>query len=123
MKRLIWTNFEHHDWKPLYGNIKEAILPDAPADQGKEVELLYYIDADHDGNLKTRCLQTGFLIFLNKAPVDWYYKRHNTVEYSVFGSKFFAQNMAMERLHGLHYKLRMMSIPMVGTTYMYEENI
>ena len=41
--------FEYHDWKPLYGDIREYIPPDAPEPLGKEVELHCYVDDDHSG--------------------------------------------------------------------------
>jgi hypothetical protein len=33
------TVFKECDWKHFYGNVKEAILPNAPAPRGKEVDL------------------------------------------------------------------------------------
>ena len=64
--------FEYHNWRPLCGEVKEDIPPDAPETQGKEVELRCYVDANYAGDLKTCRSQTGFLILLNKAPNDWY---------------------------------------------------
>ena len=52
-------------------------MPDASAARGKEVELCCGVDAYHYGGLKTRRLQTGFLILLNKYPIDWYSKLQN----------------------------------------------
>ena len=52
-------------------------MPDASAARGKEVELCCGVDAYHYGGLKTRRSQTGFLILLNKYPIDWYSKLQN----------------------------------------------
>ena len=83
------------------------------------MDLRLYIDDDYGGDLKTHYSQTGFLILINRDPLDWYSKCQNMVESAVFGSEFLAQKKAMEHLHGLHYKLLMMGIPIVVPTYMY----
>jgi hypothetical protein len=36
------------DWKLLYGDMKEVILPDSPQSCGKEVVIQHYVNADHD---------------------------------------------------------------------------
>ena len=33
---------------------------------------IFYVDVDHSGDLKKYFLQTGFLMLINKAPIDWY---------------------------------------------------
>jgi hypothetical protein len=49
----------------------------------------------------------------------WYayflvFKRQNTIESSTFGSEFVAIKIAMEMNEALHYKLKMMDIPISG---------
>jgi hypothetical protein len=56
------------------------------------------------------------LIFANSTPIIWYSKRQNTIESSVFGSEFVALKIATEINEGLRYKLRMMGIPIDGST-------
>jgi hypothetical protein len=84
------ARFKECDWKPFYGDVKEAIPENAPTPRGKDVDLRLYVDADHAGEKLTRRSRTGYFIFLNSALVDWYSKRQSTIESSVFGSEFVA---------------------------------
>ena len=59
----------------------------------------------------TRRSHTGFVIFVNKAPIIWFSKRQQTVELSAFLSEFIAMKSCIEEIRGLHNKLRMFGIP------------
>ena len=62
--------------------------------------------------------RTGFFIFLNNAPVQWFSKRLARVENFVFGSEFIAMRTpGLKTIQGLRYKLRMMGIPFGTPTY------
>jgi hypothetical protein len=117
------TCFQEVDLKLTYGDIKEAIPHNAPEPRGKEVDIRVFVDADHAGDKVTRRSRTGFIIFINNAPVVWYSKRQNTVESSVFGSEFVALKTAIETIRGLRYKLRMMGIRISGPTYGFGDNL
>jgi hypothetical protein len=67
-----------------------------------------FVDSDHAGDILIRRSRTGFIIYLNNAPVIWYSKRQETVETSVFGAEFVAMKVGFEACRGLRYKLRMM---------------
>jgi hypothetical protein len=97
--------FVKADWKAMYGDVKEALSPDAPLPLGKEVDLRLYVDSDHAGEKFTRLYRTGFVIYLNKAPVVWFSKQQPTVESSVFGAEFVAMKNGIETVRGLRYKL------------------
>jgi len=116
-------SFKECDWKTFYGNMKEAIPPNAPEVRGKEVDLRLYVDSDHAGEEVTCRSRTGFFIFLNMAPVVWFSKRQPTVEKSVFGAEFVAMKNGMETLRGLQYKLRMMGVPLSGPSFIYCDNM
>jgi len=87
------------------------------------VDLRCFVDADHAGDTVTRRFRTGFFIFINMAPVIFHSKKQTTIESSVFGSEFVAMKVAMETSRGLRYKLRMMGVPICGSTYMYGDNM
>ena len=107
--------FHKTDWSnSIYGKISEELPPNAPEPLGKPVNITCFVDADHAGEKVTRRSQTGFIIYLNNAPIDWYSKKQNTVESSTFGSEFVAMRVAVERLRALRYKLRMFGIPIEG---------
>jgi hypothetical protein len=59
------------------------------------------------------------IIFVNNALILWHSKRQNTVESSTFGSEFVALRMAVDMIEGLQYKLRMMGIPLDGSTLVF----
>jgi hypothetical protein len=110
-------------WKDFYGNIKEPRPPDAPKPRGKEVIIRVFVDADHAGEKLTRRSRTGFLIYVNMAPIIWYSKRQGTVETAVFGAEFVAMKNATEAARGLRYKLRMMGIRVDTPNYIYGDNM
>lgn len=73
-----------------------------------------FVDANHARN-KINCpLQTGILLYLNRAPILWFSKMQKMVESSTFGSEFVALHIAAEQIKAMRYKLRMMSVPIEG---------
>ena len=115
--------FVKSDWKEsIYGEVEEEIPPKAPKPLGNPVCMTGFVDANHAGEYSTRRSQTGFIIYLNNAPIDWYSKRQNTVESSTFGSEFVAMRIALERVRALRYKLRMFGIPIDGPTNILGDN-
>jgi hypothetical protein len=106
----------------LYGDVKEAIPPNAPKPCGKEVVIRRYVDADHTGERLTRRSRTGYLTFLNMAQTNWFSKRQNSVETSTFGSEFTALKVVTEANRGLRYKLRMLGVPINESSYIFCDN-
>jgi hypothetical protein len=117
-----YESFPQENWTEFYGDVHEALPPNAPPALGKPVKICCFADTDHAGDKITRCSRSGILILLNNAPIVWYTKKQNTVETSTFGSKFVALKIATEMLRGLRYKLRMMGIPIAGPSYIYCDN-
>ena len=76
-----------------------------------------FVDADHTGDLLTRRSRTGFIVFLNGAPIYWSSKKQTSCETSTFGSEFVAMKQATEYIRGLRYKLRMMGITVDEPAY------
>jgi hypothetical protein len=111
------------DWKPMYGEVKEAVPPNAPVTRGKEINIRLFVDYDHAGEHFTRRSRTGFVIYLNMAPIVWFSKRQPTVDSSVFGADFVAMNNGKETTRGLYYKFMMMGVTIDGPTYVYGDNM
>jgi hypothetical protein len=42
-------DFINCDWKDVYGDAQEAILPNTPTPKGKEVDLRMFVDSDYAG--------------------------------------------------------------------------
>lgn len=114
---------EDYDWKSFYGDVTEAIPPNAPPVRGKDIDLRMFVDSDHAGDKRTRRSRTGFIIYLNMAPIVWYSKKQSTIETSVFGAEFVAMKNGMEYLRGLRYKLRMMGVGISGPSFIYGDNM
>eukprot|EP00978_Attheya_sp_CCMP212_P004832 scaffold10628_cov48-Attheya_sp.AAC.3 len=77
------------DFTEHYQDAEEEIMHRMPkAARGRSVTTTAFVDASHDANRKTRKSHTGFLIFLNRAPVIFYRKQQQTVDASTFSSEF-----------------------------------
>jgi hypothetical protein len=111
------------NWKLMYGDVKEIIPSDAHVTSGKEVYLHLFVDSDNAGEQFKRLSRTGFVIYLNMAPIVWFSKRQPTVESSVFGAECIAMKNGIETCRGLRYKLRMMGVTLSGPTYVYGDNM
>ena len=86
---------------------------DMPQARGRPVMILAYVDALHGTNKVTRKSHTGYIIFVNRAPILWYSKRQQTVETSAFSSEMIAMKVCIEAIQGLRYKLHMFSMPLI----------
>ena len=117
------SKFMQCEWKEFYGDVTEAIPPNAPAPRGKEVDIRAKVDSDHAGDKRTRRSRTGYFIWVNNALVDWLSKRQPTIETAVFGAEFVALKHVMEQLRGLRYKLRMMGVPINGPSFVLGDNM
>jgi hypothetical protein len=117
------TSFEREDWKhTVYGNCSEEIPPNAKPPRGYGFKIRAFVDSDHAGDSVTRRSRTGFIIYLNSAPIYWTSKKQGSIETSSFGSEFIAMKTCCEYLRGLRYKLRMMGIPCDFPSYVYGDN-
>ena len=111
------------DWSNFYGNVQEAIPPNMPKPRGKAVVVRLYVDSDHAADKLHRRSRTGFIVYLNSAPIVWFSKRQGTVETSVFGAEFVAMKTGFESTRAFRYKLRMMGIVLEDPTYCYGDNM
>ena len=100
------------DFKEYYRDACEELPHDMPKPRGRQVVTTAFVDASHAANQKTRKSHTGYIIFVNRAPILWYSKRQQTVEGSTFSSEFIAMKTCVEAIVHLRYKLRMFGIPM-----------
>jgi hypothetical protein len=85
--------------------------------------LRLFVDSDHAGEQFARRSRTGYVIYLNMAPIVWFSKRQPTVESSVLGDELVVMNNDIDTYHGLRYKLRMMGVTLSGPTFFYGDNM
>ena len=78
--------------------------------------------ANHAGNSTTRRSRTGYIAYVNSAPVYWMSKKQNYVETSSFGSEFCAIKHCCKYLRGLCYKLLMIGIEFKGPAHIWGDN-
>ena len=116
------SSFVNAKWEEIYGEIEEDLPENMPKPRGRSVTISVFVDASHAGDHVTRRSRTGILIFLQNAPIVWYTKKQATVEASTFGSEFVALRVATEMNDALRHKLRMMGIPITGSTNTYCDN-
>jgi hypothetical protein len=118
------AQFPRQDWSATeFGDdLIEEIPLNAPASRGHGFVMRAFVDADLAGDTITRRSRTGFLVYLNMAPIFWLSKKQNSVETSTFGSEFMAMKHCTEYIRGLRYKLRMMGIPCGDPTFIYGDN-
>ena len=94
-------DFPKYDWTKQYGEVEETIPINAPTSRGKGFDMIGYVDADLAGEKITRRSRTGFVVYLNQAPIYWFSKQQNGVECSTFGSEFIAMKQCCEYGRGL----------------------
>ena len=118
------SQFPTQDWSAsAYGECKEEVPSNAPKPRGLGFTSRAFVDSDHAGDTVTRRSRTGFIIFLNSAPIYWYSKKQGSgIETSSFGAEFIAMKNCCEYIRGLRYKLRMMGIPVDLPTFVFGDN-
>jgi hypothetical protein len=100
------------DFVEIYRDADEMMPHRMPQPRGRDVVTTAYVDASHPANKQTRRSHTGYVIFLNRAPVIWYSKRQQTVETSTFSAEFIALKTCLEAIEHLRFKLRCFGVPM-----------
>ena len=80
------SDFPKYDWEKAYENVREEIPSNAPEGLGFEFVIRAFVDADHAGDRVTQRSRTGFIIFINSAPIYWLSLKQKRVETSSFGS-------------------------------------
>ncbi len=79
----------------------EAVPSNALMVIGKKIYFHAFVDAYFAEDTLTRRSRTGFIVFINGAPIFWMSKKQSSLETSSFGSEFFAMRRCCEYLFGL----------------------
>lgn len=116
--------FERRDWttSEMSQFLTEVLPKNLPRPRGMGFTMRAFVDADHATDSMTRKSRTGFIVYLNGAPIYWLSKKQSSIETSSFGSEFTAMKSCTEYIRGLRYKLRMMGIPCDDPAYIYGDN-
>jgi hypothetical protein len=100
------------DFAEIYRDAEELLPHRMPMPRGRGLEVTAYVDASHAANKITRRSHSGYVVFLNRAPVLRYSKRQNTVETSTFSAEFIALKVCLEAIEHLRFKLRCFVVPL-----------
>jgi hypothetical protein len=115
--------FPEQDWSASpYADAKEDYPPNMCEPRGVGMTMRAFVDSDHATDTTNRRSRTGFIIFLNNAPIYWFSKKQTSVETSSFGAEFIAMKQCCEYIRGLRYKLRQMGIAIDKPTYIFGDN-
>ena len=90
--------------------------------RGRWVITMAYVDASFGQNKFNRKSHTGFILFVNRAPVMWYSKSQKTVETSAFSAEHIAVKTCAEAIEGLRFKLRMFGVPLCAPNSIEDES-
>ena len=105
-----------------HGSLVEELPIDAPSPKGMGFTMTAYVDSDHAGDVISHRSRTGFIIYLNNAPVYQMSKKQQGVKTSSFGAEFTAMKQCTEYVQGLRFKLRMIGIPCADPSYIFGDN-
>lgn len=106
----------------IYRDAEEELPFDMPQARGARVMTVGFVDASHASNKVTRRSHSGYVLFINQAPIIWFSKQQQTVETSTFSSEYIAMKVCIEGVQHLRYKLRMFGIPVEEETYILSDN-
>ena len=114
LPRIDYATFRTNpeDFHEMYRDDTEEMPHRMPPPRGRPVWITAFVDASHGANKVTRKSHSGYIVFINQAPILWYSKRQQTVESSAFSSEFIALKVCVEALEGLRFKLRMFGVPL-----------
>jgi hypothetical protein len=87
-----------------------------------DMTLSYYIDVNLMHGIALGRLATGILHFVNKLPIEWYFKKQATVETATYGSEFVAARVCVEQIIDLSNTLRFLGVPVREKSYMFRDN-
>ena len=110
------------EFHEMYRDAEEQLPHMLPKPRGLQFKTTAFVDASHASNKVTRRSHTGFIIFLNRAPIIWYSKRQNTVESSAFSAEFIALKCVTEYIQALRFKLRMFGLVIDEATNIFFDN-
>jgi hypothetical protein len=103
---------KREDFVEIYRDADEPLPHRMPVPRGRSVATTAFVDASHAANKLTRRSHTGYVVFINRAPIVWYSKRQHTVETSTFSAEFIALKVCLEAIEHLRFKLRCFGVPL-----------
>ena len=104
--------YDKFDWEyPVYGDVRDLLPDDASINIGKYIRFTHYVDDNLFGNQFNGSSVTSILHLVNKTPVDWYYKKHITVDKLTYGYEFVSDCNCVDQIIDLRNTLQYLGLP------------
>ena len=119
------SQFDEQDWTTSeFSHVMgiEKLPSNMLQPQGFAFTMVAKVDADHVLDIITRQSCTGFIVYLNSAPIYWFSKKQTSTESSSFGLEFVAMKQCCKYLHSLCYKFCMIGILINGPVHLFGDN-
>ena len=78
--------FTAYDWEYLYGEVQKYFPDNTPEARGYSVAITQFVYANHAGDMMNHRSHTVILIYIYRASIICYSKKHNIVNPSTFRS-------------------------------------
>jgi hypothetical protein len=117
--------YEEYDYgwvKTVYGDIREQVPEGITKPLGNYVTLSHYYNAKLYHDVITGQSVTGIFHFMNTMPIDWYSKKHATVETASYGSKFIATHTCIDQVVNLRLSLCYLDVSIHDVSYIFGAN-
>ena len=112
-----------YDWsQSVYKGVEEDIPLNAPSPKGRTVRLSTFVDANLLHCRATGRSASGILHLINDTPIDWYFKKQNSVEAATYGSEFMAARIAVQQIMDMRITLRYMGVPLEPSAWLFGDN-
>ena len=86
---------------------------------GNYVVIKDYADTNYVGNMENRRSHYSIIIYVNNALIIWCSKRHNMVEFSIFGTESVALITAIDIIEDFKYNLKGFGVPVDDPSYLF----
>jgi len=113
---------EYDGASTIYGDVSEILPKDAPVPLGNFVMLSHYVDANLYHDMLTGRSVTGILHYLNKMPINWYFKKQATIETATYGSELVSARLAVDQIVDLRLTLQYLRVPIREKSYLFGDN-
>ena len=111
------------DWTySVYSDVHEILPNDMPEPLGEAVATTTTMDDNLNHCLATGKSLTGCLNFVNRTPVDQYFKKQATVETATYGSVVVALKTATEQIMDIRKTLRYLGAPIGSLEHLLDQN-
>ena len=103
----VYDNFKTIEgkWGNLYAGEPEDLPHSYPPLMSKPILISSFVDSNIMADMTTGKSQTGITNFLNKTPIECYYKIKSCIETATYGSEYTATRICTDHIVDLYNTL------------------